>query len=518
MFFVPFAKVHKYIVDRIVKTKKLIILVMVPRRFGKTKIISFGFIIWAVLFKKFRYVLHISNNLEDKGKQIMRDLQRGFESRKFVKLFGDWHGKFWGQTKIHLYSEKWHIDTVIEMRGWDQSVFGASEWKSRPDLIVIDDAETLSTVRNKDLINNMLEKFKTEIIPAAETKDEHGRAAKIIVIGTPLAPYTFLTVLAGKEWKKYVELIKFSALVDSRKIPGMGEILGLPEDSSIWEARWSTEVLHGERQFWIDTNSYTTWLSQYMMDPVSDTPMQFVPDKLIEVSFKSVQKLIPQYKVVTTVDMAYTERTQNDPIGTTTALHLPGSKIIYLESFSGRMSADKLFEHLYGLRKKYEKAGEYITSLESKAFGLVKRYFWEVEIRTGHHLEIMSLHDDNRNKNDRIAMLIPYYEVGLLEFIEGTNRPLLSEMWTWFGKSVGHEDALDAAAYQVKFVEISEDKIEEEKIEEKEISDELKDIATDAPNKTNAKRLLMMYDKESKEKKEMEDYNDDDEFGWFDGN
>ena len=516
VFFVGFATVHKYIIDRINQTKKLIIVVQVPRRFGKTKIISFGFIIWSIAFKKVRYVLHISNNLEEKGEQIMRDLQRGFKSKKFVRLFGDWQGKFWGKHKIHLYSEKWHIDTVIEMRGWDQSVFGASEWKNRPDLIIIDDAETMKSIRNKEQINQMLEKFKTEIIPAAETKDEQGRRAKIIIIGTPLAPYTFLTVISGDEWRDYVELLKFSAIVDSKKIPGMGEKLDLPEGASIWEVRWSTMDLHKEMQFWIDTNSYATWLSQFMMDPISDTPMRFDPDKKKEIKFSEVQKLIKGGRVVTTCDMAYTERTQNDPIGTTTALHLPGSRIIYLESFSGRMSADKLFEHLYALKKKYEMAGEYTTAIESKVFQLVKRYFYEIEVRSGHLLEVLPLEDHNRNKNDRIAMLIPYYEVGLLEFVEGKNKPLYSEMWMWFGKSKGHEDVLDAGAYQIHFVELSETKEEEKKIIDEEISDDLAEIADELPEKYKISVLIAARDKRLAEKREEEE----DEFdsdNYFDG-
>jgi len=516
VFFVKFAKFHEYIIDRIIHTKKLITLVMVPRRFGKTKLISFGFIMWAVTFKRFSYVLHISHDVKKKGEQIMRDLQRGFKSRIFQSIFGDWQGKFWGQHKIHLYSKKWRIDCTIEVSGFDQSIFGASEWKFRPDLIILDDVETMKTVRNKDLISNMLDKFKTEIIPAAESKDESGRRAKIIIIGTPLAASTFLTTVAG--WTKYVEVIKFSALVDNRiKLNGvpMGEILGLAEDRSIWEARWSTEILWRERQFWIDTNAYSVWCSQYMMDPITETPMQFSQEKMEghEIEFKTIQKLIPQNKVVICCDTAYTERTQNDACGINASLHLKGSRIISLESHEIRVTQDKLFEFLWALKKKYEKAGEVVVALEAKQFDLIKKYFWEISTRTGRELEIIPLRDRGRNKaNDRIAGVIPYYEVGLLDFVEGQNAPLKKQMFSWFGKSSGHDDVIDSFAYQIDFVEISEEQAKEFRKIELQTDDEENDLYEDLPDKLSASMLLERYDKEAAEAQEQEEYDDDDDF------
>ena len=513
VFFVPFAKFHEYIVDRINNTKKLITLVMVPRRFGKTKLISFGYIMWAVTFKRYSYVLHISHDLKEKGEQIMRDLQRGFKSKAFIDIFGDWQGKFWGQHKIHLYSQKWRIDCVIEMRGIAQSVFGASEWKSRPDLIILDDIETLKSVRNKDLIQQMLDKFKTEIIPAAETKDESGRRAKIIIIGTPLAAHTFLTVVAG--WDKYVEVVKFSALVNSKSaksepysVRHMGEILELAEEKSIWEDRWSTEKLWMERQFWIDTNSFGVWCSQYMMDPITDAPLQFRREKIEghEIEFKDIQKLIISNKVVITCDTAFTESTQNDACGINASMHLKGSKIVSLESHEIRVTQDKLFDFLYALKLKYEKAADVIVAVEIRQYDLLKRYFWEISTRTGRPLDLMPLYDKNRSKHgNRIAGLIPFYEVGLLDFVKGQNDPLFSQMWTWFGKSSGHDDVLDAYSYQQEFVEISDDVAKEFKRPEKETTSMEEELGEELPDKLSASMLLERYDKECEEKEEEEE-------------
>jgi hypothetical protein len=515
VFYTPFDKFHEIIINTISRSKKLITLVMVARETGKTKLLSFGYIIWAVAFKRYGYILHISFSLEGKGEQIMRDLQRGFMSPKFVRFFGDWRGKFWGKHKIHLYSSTWKIDCIIEVKGANQSVFGASEWKNRPDLIVIDDIEDLEMVKNAETIASLIQKFHTEIIPAAEAKDQYGRQAKIIIIGTPLASYTFLTEIASPRWRNYVTLLKIPILVDNTIWPKMSEILGLAEGKSIWGKRFTTSELEERRALFVETGGYSTWLSQYMMDSSSDQPFQFAPEKLKEVEFKEVQPLISKGRVIHIVDMAYTEKRQNDFVGIDTALHLPGARIIHLESQQVKVSPDKLFDILYALKEKYKMAAENIMFCESKQYQWIKQYFWEVEIRTGHRLDLGVISDRNINPNDRIAAMIPFYEVGLLEFVIGKNKVLLFQMGTWKGKTVGHDDVIAAAAYQTRFVELSGDILVQKEQKDDEISEELRDISTDLPEKTHAKVLIAQYLKRAEEKQERE--NEDDDF-IFDGN
>jgi hypothetical protein len=480
---------------------------MVPTH--NTKLLSFGYIIWAVAFKRYGYILHISFSLEGKGEQIMRDLQRGFLSPRFMRFFGDWRGKFWGKHKIHLFSDRWKIDCIIEVKGADQSVFGASEWKSRPELIIIDDIEDLKMVKNAEIIAALVEKFHTEIIPAAEAKDQYGRQAKIIIIGTPLATYTFLTEIASQRWKNHVMLLKIPILVDNATWPGMSEILGIPEGRSIWEERFSTKELESKRAFFVETGGYSSWLLQYMMDYSSDQPMQFAPEKVKEVEFKDIQPLISRGRVVHIVDMAYTEKRQNDFVGIDTALHLPGSRIIHLESSQVKVSPDKLFDILYALKEKYKMAASNDMFCESKQYQWVKQYFWEVEVRTGRHLGMGVVSDKNINPNDRIGAMIPFYEVGLLEFVTGKNKVLLFQMGTWKGKTVGHDDVIAAAAYQTRFVELSEDMEVKKEVQNEEIDDELADMSVELPEKTSGKKMVAQYLKRSEEKQMDEEGEDD---------
>ena len=507
VFYTPFAKFHKVIIDGINKSKKLITVVQVAREMGKTKLLSFGYIIWAVAFKRYGYILHISFSLEGKGEQIMRDLQRGFMSPKFVRFFGDWRGKFWGKHKIHLHSTAWKIDCVIEVKGGNQSIFGASEWKNRPDLIILDDIENMDTVKNAEIVAGMIERFLTEIIPAAEAKDSFGRQAKIIIIGSPLAASTFLTEISA--WKSGVKVFKIPALVDEKIWPGMSEILGIPEGRSVWEQRWTTKELEAKRELFIMANGYQSWLSQYMMDPVTGIPMQFVPSKLKEVEFKTIQPLIAKGKVIHIVDMAYTQKRQNDYVGIDTALHLPGSRIIHLESQQVKVPPNELFDILYNLKEKYKMAAENQMFCETKQYQLVKHYFWEVEIRTGRHLEIGVISDKNINPNDRIGTMIPFYEVGLLEFVIGQNRTLLLQMGAWKGSTVGHDDVIAAAAYQTRFVELSEDIEVQGDAKEAEISDEFREMSVESVDRYDAKALIKEYLKDSEEKQEAEDDRDD---------
>ena len=490
---------------------------MIPTH--NTKLLSFGYIIWAVMFRKYSYILHISYDLNKKGKQVLRDIKRGFKSKAFVLMFGDLQGKFWSQEKIHLYSERWHIDCIIEVSGADQSSFGLSEWKNRPDLIILDDVETLKTIKNKELVKALLEKLRTEIIPAAEAMDERGRQAKIIIIGTPLAAQTFLTEVM--KWTEDIELIRYPAIVDNKSVPGMNEDLDLPEGASIWEARWSREYLDRKRRFFIRTNSIQTWLTQYMLDAKTGNPMQFDVDKLIEVDFKDYQKLIHGGKVITTVDMAYTKKDSNDAVGITTSLHLDGSEIIYLESSKHRVTANVLFDILWDLKQKYALAGEYLTSIEAKVFELVKLYFLEIQMRKNRPLEIYQLHDRGKKKDDRIGRMIPFYEVGLMKFVKGANQVLLEEMWDWKGTTSGEDNVVDAAAYQVDFVELSQEQLEEnsEKNEKKKEFDEIEedDFYEEEIDRDDTDHLIKRCDElQKKHMKQYREDNDDEYPAFFD--
>lgn len=477
-----------------------------------TKLISLGYIVWAIMFRHKSYVLHISYDLDKKGKQILRDIKRAFKSKKFVLMFGDMQGKFWTQEKIHLYSERWHVDCIVQVSGADQSNFGLSEWKSRPDLIIFDDVETLRTVKNKDMIKDMLDKLNTEVIPAAEAADEYGRQASIIIIGTPLASHTFLTEVM--RWKEDIELIKYPAIVDDSQVPGMGEDLGLPQGASIWEDRWPREYLDKKRRFFVRRNAHRTWLTQYMLDPRTDNPMQFDIDKLIEIESKEIMPLIKVNKVVTTVDMAYTKKDSNDAIGIVTAVHLDGSNIVYLESKKMHVTANLLYDELYKLRQKYSMAGEYITAIESKVFQLVKLYFWEVQIRTGKSLEIVALSDKCRIKDDRIAKMIPFYETGLLRFVKDKNQDLLDQLFDWHGTSGGEDDVIDAAAYQIDFVELSADEteeivLEEEKKEEAEFEEEDNEFYQELDEKGDTKAAIKRCD--ALQKRHMSQFQEEDD-------
>jgi hypothetical protein len=200
---------------------------------GKTKIFGSALPIWLAWAKKYRYMLLISH-AQRKSMQTLRDIGKMIKDPDFMNFFGDWEGKIFGAEKIHLYSKQWKVDMFIQAVGQGQSIFGSSEYTARPDILNIDDIEDLEVAKNNLRINDLMNWFFTEVMPAASLKDEFGRTAKFMMSGTPLDRDCFHTRMMALD--KDIEIISYPCLIDNE---ALSKRLGIPMGESIWAERVS---------------------------------------------------------------------------------------------------------------------------------------------------------------------------------------------------------------------------------------------------------------------------------------
>jgi len=442
VFYSEPAEFHYDMAKKIFNSKKRNVVIQVPRGFGKTKVVSFLFAIFAAVVLGYKYLMIISVSGE-RSRQILRYIQLALKSSLFVKFYGDLQGDFWAKDKIHLKSDKFGIDAIIEAKGAGQQIIGSSGWNTRPEFVVLDDIEDSEIARNKDRVDQLERWFADELNPAVQLKPVENRKPKIIILGTPFAPDCFMQ--RATKWGDVVDVVKYPALNK--------------EGKSIWESGMPTEELIKKRNELIASNSYGSWLSQYMLDPKAEQSIKFDTEKITWISKQEAQKVLKQAKIVITVDMAYTKKSYSDYTGITVVGHFPHSEMIVYKAFRGKFTQHELYEKLADLYEKYQFVldGIYVESLQ---FMMVQSLFNELNIRNNRYLEIYPIKENTkRSKENRIGRLSPYLELGYLKMVEGEVDDLLKEMAIWSPDQKNqHDDTLDALAYQVDFIEESLEK------------------------------------------------------------
>lgn len=456
VFYTPFAKWHRTAVKKFVNAKKKITVVCVTRGFGKTKLFLFLMPIWFALFGKVSYIILISWT-QDKSMQTLRDIKRGVTSPLFVKIFGDMKGSSWGAERLHLYNPSLGVDCLIEAKGAGQQLLGASEWASRPDLIMMDDLEDPQQAAKQERVDELAEWLSTVVIPALAAKNKHGQPGRILWTGTPLSSDCLMT--RAMSWGHDTELVKFPCLDGN--------------DQSIWEEQFSTKDLHAMRDSYVARGAYSAWMSQYMLDPRAMRVIAFNRKKLIMMKPEDADLTVYEKKIIT-VDMAYTQKTYSDNVGVVVCGHQKGQKFVVLEAIRGKYDQDALFDLLWELHVKYNTTRNDLEGIyvESLSYQLVEAFFREKGVSTGKILNVYPLkrfgRRYNENKDTRIGMLIPYQTSGLMRVVEERCLPLLDEMYGWGGTKFrgGKDDLLDALSFQLEFLEDSPLKIEYETVSE----------------------------------------------------
>lgn len=437
LFFRPFAEFHEDILDQLMHYKKPITQVLVPRGYGKTKIVLL-FILWSIVVNKRAYVV-ITSNGQRKAKQNLRDLKRMIEDEDFSEFFEIEQGNEWNQdvaTFSYITGGTKH-EVRIESRGLKQQTFGLCEGEHRPDLILLDDISSLEIVRNKDLLDNLETQIRQDIYPGLSTSDKMGRPGMIINIATPHDPDDIVYRL--QKWKICNTIIY--------------PIIS-PEGKPLYEALHNREDLAALEATYIESGNVSGWYAEMMMDPLKDIALRFNEDSLSEVSKNTANTLVRKRKATIRiiVDMAYTERTWSDFCGISVVAYFKDSQSIVLQSIKGKYSPEKFFEKLKDLSILYHKELDCIYC-ESKMLEFIRYFLHQWSIENKWPMDILPIADRGRSKHSRIGMLVPYVNRGYMQFVENENSALKKEMFSWSGGGTkkGY-DVLDSLAYHVMFL------------------------------------------------------------------
>lgn len=167
---------HEEMMELTERTDNSLSIITAFRGSAKSTIFSLSYPIWAILGKQQKKFVLIISKTQAQAKQILQNIKVELERNELLR-----HdlGPFeepddeWRASSIVLSQ----YDARIMVLSADQSMRGLRHRSNRPDLIICDDVEDISSTRTQDNRDKTFNWFTSEIIPAGDI------GTKIVLIG-----------------------------------------------------------------------------------------------------------------------------------------------------------------------------------------------------------------------------------------------------------------------------------------------------------------------------------------------
>ena len=211
---------------------------------GKSTIMSLSFPIWAMIARKKRFIVILSQN-QDQCELILSNIRAELEKNELlVSDFGPFKqisvSAKWSQETLLVSS----YDCMITCISSGGSIRGIRYKQHRPDLIIFDDVEDMQSTRTKEGRDKTFNWFSGEVVPTGDV------STKMVVIGNKLHEDGLMmklkkAVTAGNfsaEYKEYPLLDEAGRCLWPEKFKTQAEIDYLKR-SLFSEAAWQREYL-----------------------------------------------------------------------------------------------------------------------------------------------------------------------------------------------------------------------------------------------------------------------------------
>ncbi len=397
-----------------------LLVIMAFRNSAKSTIMTFSYPIWAILGKQQKKFILIVCQTQQQARQHMYNLKVEFERNKFL-------GKDLGPFEEP--DDEWRAFSLVLPRynaritavSLDQKIRGVIHKQHRPDLIICDDLEDLSSVKNRENRDKVEQWFTGNLIPAGSEK------TKIILIGTLLHEDSFLMRIRQKiEKGKMKGVFKIYPLVDNK-------------GKSIWPGRFKTKK---DIEIFKQTiGDETAWQREYLLRIIPDA-YQVVHRKWIQYYDKlPSQERNSGYKYTWTgVDPAISEKNSADFTAMVSAQihgYEENLKIYILPNpINKRMTFPATVEQIKKISKILGKGMPTKVFIESVAY----QASLEQQLKYKNYpVEGVKISGDKR---ERLSLVTPLIENGTILFPQQGAEELIEQLVN-FGIEK-HDDLVDA--------------------------------------------------------------------------
>ena len=253
-FFFP-VYFHKYVkfqtapfqeeIFKILENEKMRLAVLLAfRGSAKSTIITTAYALWSILGIQQKKFVIIIGQTEPKARQHLMNIKYELETNWLLKAdlgpFEEERNQ-WGATALTLPK----LGAKIMISSTEQSIRGLRHLEHRPDLIILDDVEDISFVRNQDNRNKLFSWFTSEVLPAGEA------GTRIILVGNLLHEDSLVKRIQSKMPVERIDWVY-------KEYPITDE-LGNP----MWPGKYPTkEDIEKQKQ---DAMDEATWQREYQL-------------------------------------------------------------------------------------------------------------------------------------------------------------------------------------------------------------------------------------------------------------
>ena len=158
--------------------------VAAPREFAKTTVCTFGYVLHQICFRRRHFIL-IGSDTEDLASDLTGYLY--LELLYNERLHQDFGELAKGNKPVNDFVTL--NDIRIKARGRGQRLRGLKHKQWRPDLVILDDLENDTNVRNPEIVQSILDWVKSAVYPAVDAR------GTLMIIGTILRWHSALHVM-----------------------------------------------------------------------------------------------------------------------------------------------------------------------------------------------------------------------------------------------------------------------------------------------------------------------------------
>ena len=258
-------------------------LIVAPRGFSKSTIISGIFPIREIVYHMKKYIIIVSETT-DIASDFTETVRHELETNDRLQLF---FGKFRSKKEIDDSTEKWttsdiickSIDkktgrpfyTRIRARGVGQQIRGKKMRHQRPDLLIFDDMESRNNTTTVEQRDKNTRWFNRDALKIMDRYDSDTGSGQVVVAGTIVHPESRLNRLRKSTEIEIEQGVKPTWKMQFYRAAESHETFENP----LWPERFGIEVLEEEKKIAIANDDLAGMLQELFNEPIDIEQRKF---------------------------------------------------------------------------------------------------------------------------------------------------------------------------------------------------------------------------------------------------
>lgn len=425
-FYLPFYKIHDPLFAVLDDPTIDKAVVTAPRGFGKTSIMNLAYPAKKILFQEKKFIVPISNSSTQAIMQS-ENLKRELLSNTIVRrVFGPIKADKAGLGGIDetFTKDMWVTSggTLVFPRGSGQQVRGILHGDNRPDLILGDDLESTEGVKSEEQRKKMKEWLFADVLGAFP---RHLKDWKIVIMGTLLHEDSLLANLMEDPAWYHLNI----ELCDDNY-------------NSLWPEFISTEEIVKMAESYRAQGLLDVFFREFRNLPISTEDATFTNKYFNYYEEGPAMNRSETVESVVIVDPAKTVKKHSDfsaIVGV--GFNLDLGRIYFRDCTAERMHPDRIYDEAFAMAKRVNAS---VIAIKTNSLNEFITYPIRNEmIRQGLNYEIVEI-PERQKKEDRIAMMVPFYRKGLVYHNKAVSGGLEAQLLS-FPRSK-RDDIMDAFA------------------------------------------------------------------------